>query len=76
MEVNMRFELYRDAEGDYRWRLRHQNGNVIADSGEGYRRIEDCKHAIMIITSLPATTPIKDMTAVIATEDTDTPSRW
>jgi uncharacterized protein YegP (UPF0339 family) len=31
-----RFELYTDNAGEYRWRLRHRNGNVIADSGEGY----------------------------------------
>jgi uncharacterized protein YegP (UPF0339 family) len=30
------FELYKDKAGEYRWRLRHQNGNIIADSGEGY----------------------------------------
>ncbi|WP_156453902.1 DUF1508 domain-containing protein, partial [Methylobacterium sp. CCH5-D2] len=28
----MRFELYRDAGGQWRWRLRVQNGNVVADS--------------------------------------------
>jgi amphi-Trp domain-containing protein len=30
------FELYEDAEGKWRWRLVHDNGNVIADSSEGY----------------------------------------
>jgi uncharacterized protein YegP (UPF0339 family) len=30
------FEVYEDAEGKYRWRLKHDNGNIIADSGEGY----------------------------------------
>jgi len=30
------FQLYTDKAGDTRWRLRHQNGNIIADSGEGY----------------------------------------
>jgi len=30
------FELYEDREGKYRWRLVHDNGNIIADSGEGY----------------------------------------
>ncbi|TQQ79000.1 DUF1508 domain-containing protein [Halonotius roseus] len=30
------FEVFEDAGGEYRWRLRHQNGNVLADSGEGY----------------------------------------
>ena len=33
-----RFELFRDAADEWRWRLRHRNGNVIADSGEGYDR--------------------------------------
>jgi len=30
------FELYQDRAGEYRWRLRHDNRNIIADSGEGY----------------------------------------
>ena len=30
-------ELYRDRRGEHRWRLVHDNGHVIADSGEGYR---------------------------------------
>ncbi|MEZ3117741.1 HVO_2922 family protein [Halobaculum sp. MBLA0147] len=30
------FELYRDEADEWRWRLRHDNGNVIADSGQGY----------------------------------------
>jgi Uncharacterized conserved protein len=33
---NATFELYEDAAEEYRWRLRHRNGNIIADSGEGY----------------------------------------
>jgi uncharacterized protein YegP (UPF0339 family) len=32
------FEVYEDNAGEYRWRLRHSNGNVIADPGEGYTR--------------------------------------
>jgi len=35
-ESKARFELYRDRAGDWRWRLRHDNGNVIADGGQGY----------------------------------------
>jgi hypothetical protein len=30
------FEVYEDRSGKYRWRLVHDNGNIIADSGEGY----------------------------------------
>jgi len=30
------FELYTDKGGETRWRLRHNNGNIIADCAEGY----------------------------------------
>ncbi|WP_335999396.1 YegP family protein [Halorientalis halophila] len=30
------FEIYEDRGGDHRWRLRHRNGNILLDSGEGY----------------------------------------
>lgn len=30
------FEVFEDSAGEWRWRLRHDNGNIIADSGEGY----------------------------------------
>jgi amphi-Trp domain-containing protein len=33
-----RFELYEDRADEWRWRLVHRNGNVIADGGEGYTR--------------------------------------
>ena len=28
--------VYRDKKNTYRWRLMHKNGNIVADSGEGY----------------------------------------
>lgn len=31
-----RFEVYEDTAGEWRWRLIHRNGNIIADGGEGY----------------------------------------
>ena len=40
------FELYEDTGGEYRWRLRHRNGNIIADSGEGYASKSGAKDAI------------------------------
>jgi uncharacterized protein YegP (UPF0339 family) len=33
----MTFELYKDKKGEFRWRLRHQNGNILATSSEGYK---------------------------------------
>jgi len=31
-----KFEIYKDKIGEFRWRLTHTNGHVIATSGEGY----------------------------------------
>ncbi|MEF8812515.1 MAG: YegP family protein [Halovenus sp.] len=30
------FEMYEDKSGKFRFRLRHRNGNILADSGQGY----------------------------------------
>ncbi|MUV86802.1 DUF1508 domain-containing protein [Natronomonas sp. CBA1123] len=40
------FELYEDEAGQYRWRLVHDNGNIIADSGEGYASPQKAKQGI------------------------------
>ena len=40
------FELYEDKAGEYRWRLVHDNGNIIADSGEGYSSKSNAEDAI------------------------------
>lgn len=40
------FEVYRDRGDEWRWRLVHDNGNVIADSGEGYDRKAGAKKGI------------------------------
>src|SRR5699024_1801130 len=31
-----RFEVFQDRASEWRWRLVHRNGNIIATSGEGY----------------------------------------
>lgn len=60
----MRFELYRTS-GEWRWRLRTTNGNIVADSSEGYKRREDCERGIEIVKSSTAA-PTVDMSTKIA----------
>ena len=43
------FEMFKDAKGEYRWRLKSANGKSIADSGEGYKAKADCLHGIDLI---------------------------
>jgi uncharacterized protein YegP (UPF0339 family) len=41
-----KFELYKDAKGEYRWRLVASNGQLIANGGEGYKSKESAKAGI------------------------------
>jgi uncharacterized protein YegP (UPF0339 family) len=40
------FEVYRDAAGEWRWRLVHENGNILATSGEGYASRQKARQGI------------------------------
>jgi uncharacterized protein YegP (UPF0339 family) len=40
------FELYEDSGGEWRWRLVATNGNIIADSGEGYNSKQGAERGI------------------------------
>jgi len=52
------FEMYEDEAGQYRWRLVHDNGNIIADSGEGYATRQKCRQGI---DSVKANAPEADV---------------
>ena len=51
------FEIYEDDAGEWRWRLRHRNGNIVADSGEGYGSRSD---AVEAVTNVKAHAPNAD----------------
>lgn len=40
------FQVYQDNAGEWRWRLVAPNGNIIADSGEGYVSKQGAKRGI------------------------------
>ncbi|RLM68077.1 DUF1508 domain-containing protein [Halorubrum sp. Atlit-8R] len=48
---NAVFELFRDKADEYRWRLRHDNGNIIADSGQGYASKQKAKQGLNSVKS-------------------------
>ncbi len=58
----LKFELFADKRGEYRWRLKASNGKIIADSGEGYKNKSDCQHGINLIISAIIGTKIIDLT--------------
>ncbi|WP_077474658.1 MULTISPECIES: YegP family protein [Rodentibacter] len=55
----MKFEIYVDSCGEWRWRLKARNGQTIAISGEGYKNYSDCAHAIDLVKSTNQLTPIE-----------------
>jgi uncharacterized protein YegP (UPF0339 family) len=44
-----KFEYYQDRAGLWRWHLKAPNGEIIADSGQGYRNREDCQSGIQLV---------------------------
>lgn len=58
----MKFVLYLDDSGDYRWHLKSKNDKKIACSGEGYKRRHHCLKAIELIRQGKCFVPIWDMT--------------
>jgi uncharacterized protein YegP (UPF0339 family) len=58
------FELYKDTAGEYRFRLRGDEGVLLATSGKGYKDRADCLKVIDSIRTLAARAKVEDMTAV------------
>jgi hypothetical protein len=61
--AGMTFEMYKDARGEFRWRLKASNGQIVATGGQGYAAKADCKHAIESIQKGAASATIVDDTA-------------
>ncbi|QLH83064.1 DUF1508 domain-containing protein [Halosimplex pelagicum] len=70
-ESQARFELYEDTSEQWRWRLRHRNGNVVADSGQGYTRKHNAQKGMASVrrNALGATTLLFEREAEIPDED-------
>jgi uncharacterized protein len=44
-----KFNVFKDARGEFRWRFQADNNKIVASSGEGYKNKADCEHAIDLI---------------------------
>ena len=54
------FEVYKDKRGEYRWRLRAQNSQILATSGDGYARKRSCLNAIESVKKAAADAPVQE----------------
>jgi uncharacterized protein YegP (UPF0339 family) len=55
----MKYELYKDKIGEWRWRLKAANGEILA-FGEGYKNKADCQHCIGLIKA-SSTAPVIEL---------------
>ncbi|MFB6133576.1 MAG: HVO_2922 family protein [Halanaeroarchaeum sp.] len=46
MTTNATFEVFQDSADEWRWRLVASNGNIIADSAEGYQSKQGVERGI------------------------------
>ncbi|MGL5857277.1 MAG: YegP family protein [Angustibacter sp.] len=56
-----KFELYQDKRGEYRWRLKSGNGQIIA-TGEGYKAKASALGGIKAIQRDAPGAPVDDQT--------------
>lgn len=77
-ESQANFEVFEDEADEYRWRLRHENGNIIADSGEGYTSRESLENGIEGVREYagPANYLWADPTAIELYRDIAGEYRW
>jgi len=62
MAEKPRFVIYKDNKGEYRWRFRASNGEIVADSAEGYIYKRDCEHGRDLVRREAATADLVDLT--------------
>lgn len=58
-----RFEIYKDKDGEWRWRLIAKNNRTVAVSGEGFRRKGQAVKSIALLRSLAPTAGIVEQIA-------------
>jgi uncharacterized protein YegP (UPF0339 family) len=60
-----KFEIYKDGKGEFRWRLRSRNNQVIA-VGEGYTTKASAKNGIEAVKRDAADATVEDQTEAAA----------
>ena len=57
-----KFEIFKDQRGEYRFRLKAPNGQIIAVSGEGFTTKQSCLGGIESVKKYAPTAQVHDLT--------------
>lgn len=55
----LKFEVFKDKAGEYRWHLRAANGAILATSGQGYKDKAAAQHGIELVQKSGTDTKMK-----------------
>lgn len=58
-----KFVIYKDLKGEYRWRFKANNGEIIAVASEGYTQKVNATHAINLIKEQAYGANVEDTTS-------------
>ncbi len=58
VEKNPKFEIFNDKSGEFRFRLKAKNGEIIATS-EGYKTMDNCKNGVESVRKNAANSTIE-----------------
>lgn len=48
-EEKLKFEVYKDKAGEFRWRLKAANGATLATGGQGYKAKADAQNGVELV---------------------------
>ena len=68
--TRLTFQIYKDGNQQWRWRLHTGTGRTIANAGEGYHTKTDCLTAVELVRA-SAKAKIEDVTPVLAPSGRD-----
>jgi len=57
-----KFEIYMDKSGEFRWKLTHTNGQIIANSGEGFKAKANAINGINSVKENAPNAAVEDKT--------------
>ncbi len=59
------YQFFRNMAGERRWRLRANNGRIIADSDDGYKKKSDWLHGVGLVKELAKDADVKEQAELI-----------
>ena len=57
----LRFEIYKDAASEWRWRLKARNGEILAMASEGYITRQGAQRSVLIMQASVGSAAVKEL---------------